>query len=151
MTRHKLNFETSHHQFYILDKGSPFRTDSDNFWTQEATDDRLALEDGLLGVGTECYGEVRGDLQVLESASNEPDLSVYDHIVEGSLNLKSGILQVFPCLDTTPALELELPPNTYRVRVYSSNLASVIRDSGDDYYVIKIWPEAYRGREVLKR
>ena len=66
MRIHQLDFWTTHHQFYIADKSSPFRTDSDDFWTTQATDDRLAIEEGLLGIGTECYGPVKGDLQVLD-------------------------------------------------------------------------------------
>lgn len=151
MKSHKLSFWTTHHQFYISDKSSPFRTNADDFWTTQASDDKLAIEEGLLGIGTECYGRVEGDIQVLDNAPDEEDLTFYDHVVEGSIRLTSGILRIFPCLDNSPTLELILNPGTYRVRVYSSNLASVNGDDGDDYYIIKIWPGEYMHRNVLKR
>lgn len=151
MISHKLSFDTTHHQFYICDKASPFRTDSDDFWTTQAHDDKLAIEEGLLGVGTGCYGPVNGELQVLNHAPSDEDLSLYDHVVEGSLQLTSETLQIFACLDNTPTLEINLKPSSYRVRVYSSNLASVDGDAGDDYYIIKIWPATYLARHVLKR
>lgn len=34
-------------QFYIIDKGSPGRTDSENFWSEEAHNSRLAMEEGI--------------------------------------------------------------------------------------------------------
>src|SRR6478735_1574050 len=133
-----LDFYTSHLQFYIRDKSSRFRTDSIEFWTDQASEDRLAIEEGLLGIGTECYGHVKGDLQVLNASPEEENISSYDHIVEGSISVTSGILQVRACLDNTPTIELKLPPATYRVRIYSSNLASGDEDDGDDYYKVRI-------------
>jgi hypothetical protein len=146
-----LDFYTSHLQFYIRDKSSPFRTDSIEFWTDQASEDRLAIEEGLLGIGTECYGHVKGDLQVLNALPEEQDFSGYDHIVEGSISLTSDILQVHACLDNTPTIELKLPPATYRVRIYSSNLATVDGDDGEDYYQVRIWQDQYLQRRVLKR
>lgn len=151
MEIHKLNFLPSYHQFYIADKSSPFRTDSDDFWTDQASDDKLAVEEGILGIGTECYGAVKGDLQVLDVAPEENDFTDYDHVVEGNLELTSGVLQVYPCLADTPILILNLPKAVYRIRIYSSNLASVEGDSGDDYYKVRIWPEKYSDRTVMKR
>lgn len=151
MEIHRFNFLTSHHQFYVVDKVSPFRTDAENFWTNEASDDKLAVEEGLLGVGIESYGTAKGDLQVFEFANDEIDFNTYDHIVEGSLTLRSGVLQIFGCLDETPILELLLPPEIYRVRIYAANLDSVKYDNGDDYYKIRMWPGEYKNREVLKR
>jgi hypothetical protein len=151
METHKLDFWTSHQQFYIADKTSPFETDSDDFWTEEATNDRLAIEQGIIGIATECYGDVKGVVEVLTAHPEEQDLKDYDHVVEGSLELKSGVLQGFPCLDKMPVLELNLSPRVYRIRVYSSNLKSVVDDSGDDYYLIRIWPMEYMPRLVLKQ
>lgn len=151
MELHKLEFWTSHHQFYIVDSLTPFETNSDLFWTDQALEDKLAEEVGVLGVGTECYGDVKGDLAVLAKRPEENGFSEYDHVVEGSLNLRSGLLQVFPCTSNEPILELSLLPAVYRVRIYSRNLASVFGDSGDDFYKVRIWPEEYSNRRVLKR
>jgi hypothetical protein len=151
MELHKLIFWTSHHQFYIVDSLSPFKTNSDKFWTDQAFEDKLAIEVGVLGVATECYGDVKGDLAVFDEKPDETGFVEYDHVVEGSLNLSSGLLQVFPCTSNEPVLELNLLPAVYRVRIYSLNLASVDGDSGDDFYHVRIWPEEYSDRRVLKR
>lgn len=38
---YKINFNTEYHQFYICYKMSEGRTDSDNFWTEAADNDRF--------------------------------------------------------------------------------------------------------------
>ncbi len=144
-------FYTSHCQFYVYDKGSPAETGSDEFWTESALDDRLALEKGILGVGTECYGPVKGELLLLEVANDEVNFEEYDHIVEAGLEVKSGIIQILDCPTSGVELELEVTPGIYMVRIYSSNLASVVGDEGDDFYKIEIWPGTTLSRRVLKR
>ncbi len=145
------NFYTEYHQFYIQDKTSEGRTDSDDFWTKMANSDRLAMEDGIIGIATECYGPVKGELIVLDSVNNQYDPNLYDHVVEGGVELKSGSLQVVGCLDFNNELEIKLKPGKYRIRVYSSNLDSVVGDKGDDFYKIEIWPSNLLERKVLKR
>jgi hypothetical protein len=147
----KLDFYTSHRQFYLADKTSPFDTGSDDFWTTEAFDSRLAVEEGILGVGTECYGPVKGVLQWHDREPPGNDFTAYDHVVEGSVKLPSGTLWVIACLDNEPFIEIALEPLTYRVRICSSNLASVIGDEGDDYYTLILWPEQHSERRVLKQ
>jgi hypothetical protein len=148
---YKLNFYTSYHQFYICDKESAKKTDADDFWTEESTDTRLAIGDGILGIGLECYGPFKGEFVLLHSRNDSIEINQYDHIVEGGINLKSGILQVLDCPNSNIELELKLNPGKYRLRIYSLNLASVIDDSGDDYYKIEMWPDVEMGRNVLKQ
>ena len=149
--RHELQFYTEYRQFYICDKNSPCETNSDNFWTEEASNDRLAMETGIVGVGTECYGPVSAELHILDYANIELDYGKYDHIVEGGLELKSGILQVLDCPISNTELEITLLPGLYRIRVNSSGLNTVVGDSGNDYYKIEIWPDNNIVRKVLKR
>ena len=149
MMKYLLNFNTSYNQFYIYDKGSKGNTNSNSFWTNEAFNDRLAVEEGILGIGTECYGNVKAELQILKIDDNE-DLSFYDHIVEAGLEIKSGIIEVMDCPASKVELAVVVPPGFYRVRIYSSNLASIIDDDGDDFYLIKIWPELNLQKNVLK-
>lgn len=149
--RHPLNFYTSCNQFYLYDKDSAGATDSSNFWTQVAFEQRLAIEEGIIGVGTECYGPVKGELTVLDAPNNDFNTDLYDHIVEGSIEIRSGILQVLECPSSTIELELAVEPGLYRVRAYSSNLQSVDGDEGDDYYVVEMWPAPYDTRTVLKQ
>jgi hypothetical protein len=149
---YKIQFYTTHRQFYVCDKSSPAATDSDNFWTMEAVNDRLAMEEGIVGVGTECYGPVKAEIYVLDAAENQIDYDNYDHIVEGGVILKSGRLQVLDCPDSEIQFEINLLSGNYRIRVYSSNLSTVVDDEGDDFYKIEIWPSnGNMERKVLKK
>jgi len=151
--QYKLDFYTEYNQFYISDKTSQRNTGSINFWTPEALTDRLAIEIGVMGVSTECYGHIKGELDVLDTANNLIDFNKYDHIVEGGIEIKSGELQVLDCPTSEIYLKIKLQPGTYRIRVYCSNLASAVldEDEGDDYYKIEIWQSRDVERKVLKR
>jgi hypothetical protein len=145
--KYQIDFYTSYSQFYITDKDSEGLTDSDTFWTTDAFDERLAIEDGVLGVGIECYGPVKGEVHLLTLPTDLENLDEYDHVVEAGIEIKSGVLQILDCPNSTLELEISVEPGTYRVRVYSSNLASVEGDEGDDYYKIEIWPDIkWRGK-----
>jgi hypothetical protein len=148
---YRRDFDTSYHQFYILDRDSPHDTDSDTFWTEESHQDRLAIGTNILGVSTGCYGDVKSLIKLLET---EPvvESDKYDHIVESSISITSGVLQIIPCVSSDEAeLELKLPIGEYCIRVNSGNLASVVGDEGKDFYVVQIWPSKKRKRNVLKR
>src|ERR1700761_3586262 len=95
--KYPFDFYTQYCQFYLNDQESPRETDSKNFWTAEAYDDRLAIGNGILGVGTECYGPVKGELKVLEAENKDFNLNDYDHIVEGGLEISSGTLTILDC------------------------------------------------------
>ncbi len=152
---YKLDFKTQYNQFFICDKSSPSNTDSDSFWTDEAHSERLAMEEGIIGIGTQCYGHIKGELIVSKAENKQIDYNKYDHIVEGGLEVKSGVLQILDCPNSEVELELKVNPGKYRVRVYSSNLASadIDEDEGDDYYKIEIWPnpDSDIERKVLKQ
>ena len=147
-------FKTSYNHFYLYDKGSFGNTGSDDFWTESALDDRLAIEEGILGIGTESYGPVKGELFLLEASNHEIRFEEYDHVVEASFAVNSEVVQILDCPNSSVELELPVKPGIYRVRIYSSNLASFDideRDEGDDFYKIEIWPDVYVDRKVLKR
>jgi hypothetical protein len=148
----RLNFETSHHQFYIADASSPFETGSFNFWTNEAFDAKLAQEVGVLGVGTGCYGNVKVEVFLLEEENKSFDADLPDHIVEAGLEIPSGLIQVSACTDNSILAELKVQPGNYRFRIYSFNLDTIIdEDNGDDFYNIEIWMDELMDRRVIKQ
>lgn len=149
--KHLLNFYTSYNQFYVFDKGSDGNMGSVTFWDEAGFNDRLAIGEGVLGVGTECYGPVKGELNLLIKENLEINIDDYDHIVEAGVEIKSGVIQILECPNSTIELEINVDPGFYRVRVYSSNLASVDGDEGDDFYKLEIWPGKNMLRSVLKR
>jgi hypothetical protein len=148
--KYPLAFYTSYSQFYICDKSSPGNTGSRDFWDQDSYDDRLAIDKGILGVGTECYGPIKGELELLKSPNNSINLNEYDHIVEGGIEIESGFIQVLACPTSSIELEIQVDSGFYRTRIYSSNLTSVDGDEGDDFYKIEIWPGSGMERNILK-
>jgi hypothetical protein len=126
-------------------------TGSDEFWTDEAFKDRLAIERGVIGVGTECYGPVRGELELLDKENTNFDPKLYDHIVEAGLEINSGIIQIQDCPNSSIELEIKVQPDSYRFRIYSLNLDSVNGDEGDDFYRIEVWKNQNLVKKVIKR
>ncbi len=156
MKKKHFEFYTEYRQFYITDKGTLGDTGSPDFWTETASNERLATESGVLGVGTESYGNIKGEIELLEKANEDIDFTKYDHIVEGGINVQSDELQILNCPDNLIEATLYVTPGKYRVRIYSSNLASVkepdlANDTDDDYYRIEVWPSNDMERKVLKQ
>jgi hypothetical protein len=138
-------------KFYTEDKKIKTEINPKEFWSEEAHSDRLAMENGILGIRTECYGPVKGELVVLKEVNEDVNFDLYDHIVEGGLKVSSGVIQVLDCPTSSVQSEIKIENGTYRVRVYSSNLSSVDGDEGDDYYKIEIWKDDNLERKVLKK
>lgn len=149
--KYQLNFYTSHHQFYILDKDVEAATDSPNFWNKAAFESALAMERGVIGIGTECYGHVKAELELFETEPPITDFDKWDKITEGGIKIQSGYLQVQACVSSDIELELSVGKGSYRVRVYGANLASVVGDDGDDFYRIEIWRDDNLKRKVVKK
>lgn len=149
--KYNFNFYTLHHQFYMCDQFFQQDTGDSSFWTEEATESRLAVGEGILGIGVERDGEVKGELIMLGEKSRTMDFNSFDHVVEGSLSLNSGILQVLDCPNSAIQLEIEANPGEYRVRVYSINISEIFSHSESDLYRIEVWPAEFADRVVLRK
>ncbi|WP_343321526.1 hypothetical protein [Sphingobacterium multivorum] len=134
----QLDFYTSYNQFYLADSE---HVDSDKeLWSSTTMNERLSMDKGLIAVSTQSYGPIKGELDILEKKGKDEDFSVYDHVVEGKLDLPTGVLQVQDCPNSAVEEEVIVKPGLYSVRVYSKGLDTVVGDEGDDYYRIVIWP-----------
>lgn len=149
---YKLSIFTQYGQFYIADKNAGGDTGNQDFWNTEAFNDRLAIDDGILGVSIENDEALANmEIEVLDSKSDEKDLSKFDHVVEGSLLIRSGKLQILDSPNFQVELELDVEPGWYKVSVSSSNLDKAYQENPGDKYYIKIWKENYAKRNVIKR
>jgi len=147
---YRLDFYTSHNQFYIYDPKSNFGDFSIN---NEDYNDKLVVGKGIIVAITETYGHIRLKIEILDKERKIENFSIYDHVVEGGIETKSGILQILDCPSSRLIKEIKLPQGTYRVRIYSMNLKDVIgdEDENDDSYRIEIWPSNKLEKKVLKR
>jgi hypothetical protein len=147
-----LKFTTDYGQFYVNDKNATGDTGSENFWTDQAFADKLAIEEGVLGVSiANNEGKVECEFEILNSKSLINDFSSFDHVVEASLKIHSGVLQVLECPNSQVEMETRIDIDEYRMRVYSINLNSAYDENPNDSYKIEMWKEKYSERSVLKR
>jgi hypothetical protein len=75
-------------------------------------------------------------------------------VVEASIDVSSGRLEVSGCPDSEPLQTLNVKPGTYVVRVFSRGLSPEVDDGGDyngDEYLLQFWLGTARERSVLKR
>ncbi|QSW89082.1 hypothetical protein J0383_22960 [Flavobacterium endoglycinae] len=127
-------------------------TGSEDFWSDEALNDKLAVEKGILGISIEnSEGIVKCELEILNSKSLISDFSYFDHVVEASLEIKTGFLQINDCPFSNLVLEEKIEIGIYRVRVYFKNLESAYSENPEDFYKIEIWKDIFSDRKVLKR
>ncbi len=147
-----LKFTTQYGQFYLNDKNSEGNTDSEKFWTNKAFEDKLAVEDGILGISIMNDEEkAECEFEILTSKNLLDNFSDFDHVVEASLKIESGILQILDCPNSKVVMETEIENGEYRVRVYSINLKSAYDQNPRDSYRIEMWKEQFGERNVLKK
>lgn len=152
--RYRLDFFTSENQFYLCDSAFTGQTGDEKFWTNQAYADRMAIADDIIAIKTGSYGHIKAELNVLDEADREKNFRQYDHVVEGSVLLSSGIMQVLNFPDSRIELKAIVTPGRYRVRVYSFNLKNINSeaDEGTDYYRINLWRDNNAvPRKVLKQ
>jgi len=148
----KQEFQTlaEYHQFYLEDDNSPHNTG--DIWNEKTVGLMLAVEEGLVAVGTARGLEVPVTVEIHDS---EPGLELenYSRANECSLNVTADKIVILGCTDYQPDAErIEIEPGFYRVRVLYGNLESVIDEwEGEDFYVLQLWKDSeMREISVLK-
>ena len=147
----RLTVETSvwasHTQFYVVDAGRDHW--SVELWDGTALERHLDVADGVVAVGTIGYCDVpvRVELWV-----DEPplDLGSWDHVVDASLDLRSGRVALEEVEGDGVIAPLDVHPGVYRVRSSAAGLHAADEDSGGDRYRIQLWPAAWAEPEVRK-
>jgi hypothetical protein len=150
MKTYDLAFLTEYYQFYILDSESEGNTDAPDFWCDIAGERRLAVGNGIFGVTIATYGDVDGELRILDKKPKED--SKADHIIEASLKLASGKLEVRNCTGYELQLEVNLSKSDYRIRISSYRLASAKTETDNkDNYVVEIWKSDFQEPQLIKK
>jgi hypothetical protein len=138
-------------QIYLQDESA--KGNLSESWTQEAADRLLALAPGTIGVGTVRNMNVPVVVEISDSPPDE-DLSLWDQVNECTLEAFSGRIVIAGCTDYYPdAARIELPPGTYRARIYYGDLDTLSSNGleGDDHYRVFLWNAAPELPKVLKQ
>jgi hypothetical protein len=152
-----LELFADYRQVHLFDDGST--TDLGDAWTDRAALDRLATAGDAMAVGTSVNVNVAVTVEVLAAAPAD-DHADFDHVVEGSLRVRSGRLVVMGCSDYEPdAARFPVPAGEIRVRAASGNLAEAERldlESDEapetmERLCVRIWPAPFSDPVVLKR
>ena len=113
----------------------------------------LAVADGVVGFGTLRNMQVGVTLEMLDEPPAS-DTAGFDHVVEGSLDARSGTLVVAGCTDYFPdAARFALAPGTYQVRLSISGADTLSEDGleGEDHYLVQLWQAPLAEPAVLKQ
>jgi len=131
----------NYHQFYLEDENSPRNTR--DIWNEKTVGQMLAVEKGLVAVGTARNLTVPVTIEIHDS---EPDLELenYSRANECSLNVTVDKIIISGCTDYLPnAKRIKIESGFYRVRVLYGNLKSVIEEwEGEDFYVLQLWKDS---------
>jgi len=136
-------------QFYLQDES--VTTDLSESWTPEAAHRMLATAPGMIGVGTVRNMIVPVAVEIADAAPAD-DTSVWEQVNECTLDVPSGRVVIAGCTDYFPdAARIELPPGTYRARIYYGQLDAVRGLEGDDHYKVVLWSAAPEPVRVIKQ
>ncbi|HKW16884.1 MAG TPA: hypothetical protein VJO35_05190 [Terriglobales bacterium] len=148
----ELQLFADYFQFYLQDE--EVEGNLADSWTKDAVDRLLAMTEGTIGIGTVRNMTVPVTVEVIDAEPAADDLSPWDQVNECDLEVKSGRIAIAGCTDYFPdAARIEVPPTTYRARIYYGNLDSLSQNGmeGDDHYRIVLWRAAPGPLKVLKQ
>ena len=132
-------------QFYV---GDPKAAPDADVWDGPGLERHLAVADGIIAVGTVGYTDVP---VVLELWDEEPPLDAdsWDHVVDASLDVRSGLLALAD-VSGEAREPLEVAPGVYRVRTAAAGLDGADEMDGGDRYRVQLWLAPAAEPEVRK-
>ena len=153
MLKEKYGFElfADYHQFYLQDEQAD--CDLSDSWTEQATEDLVAIAVGMIGIGTVRDMDVPVTIEI-HNSEPENDLDEWDHVIECSVDIPSGKVVVAGCTDYFPeAARISVEPGVYRARVFYGELDSLSENGcdGNDKYKVALWLGETINPKVIKR
>ena len=133
----KFEFElfADYFQFYIQDDNEALGDLSDS-WSKEATENLIAISDGVIGIGTARNMDVPVTIEILCKPISLLE-SDYDKINVATIQCNSGKLVVAGCTDYFPeAMRITLAPGKYEAKIGYKCLNDISDDGldGNDSY-----------------
>ncbi|MEL6528791.1 MAG: hypothetical protein AAFQ27_02455 [Pseudomonadota bacterium] len=135
-------------QFYLWDHGT--QPDAPTDYDDADSRRRIKVAPYVIVVLTERNMTVPVELTVLDSAP-PLELDRWDHLVEASIEIPSGKLEVFECCGQSIDV-LAIGEGSFRARVGYAGLDTLSPDGldGDDIYSVSLWPAPVEPEVVLK-
>ena len=147
--RVQLQVFADYHQFYLVDGGLPWAAPED--WSDADLQNGAKVAESVMVICPARNMSV--PVEVSTFATQPPiELAAHDHVVEASLSLPTGLLQLSQC--TGPdLLRLSLEAGDYRVRAMFAGLSTIEEDGleGRDTYTVQVWRGALQELIVLKQ
>ncbi|MES2709279.1 MAG: hypothetical protein V4726_21965 [Verrucomicrobiota bacterium] len=149
---HRLHFRifADYHQFYIWDPEASGQLAPED-WTEDDVQARAKATEHVFVVSPIRNMEVPFTLEVHET---EPlyQTAEWDHIIEASMNVCSGRVEVHECTGGSHG-EVAVAPGIYGVRALYKGLSTLSDDGldGDDSYLVTLWPDRNREFRMLKQ
>lgn len=149
-TIHKaeLTVFADYHQFYLADAGTHWLAPED--WTDEDLLHGAKATEHVLVICPARNMNVPVLLEVLDHRA-DIEFSSADHVVEASLHLPTGQLQLAECTGNPEKLKLTLTPGWYRVQARFFNLERAWEGDSGDAYELLLWPESQHPLVVHKQ
>jgi len=156
--RHESHVWADHYQCYLEDAAA--EADTSRVWDDRTVKAHLAVDAGLIAIGTARYG---GQVDVaIELHREEPpdELDAWDHVVSASVTFPSGQLTLSsPSSPNDPDNPtLVVPPGTYRFLARYRGLNEIPPEDvdgepeeGPDRYELVLWPGPPVELAVLKQ
>lgn len=137
-----------YHQFYLWDQLHGSNTLID--FTEEDCLRRVAVAAHVIAIQPDRNMTVPVEIGLLDRPSAEP-FDAWDHVVEASLAVPSGILECHEC--TGGSIDRwRVTPGFYRVRACFGGLGTIdaFGIEGGDHYRVDVWPAPLASVVLLK-
>jgi hypothetical protein len=136
-----------HNQFYVCNEGpwggvDHLASDDDMLWVGAAAENHLDVRPGTIAVLTKTEGYVRVGIAV-SAQQPQDDAGSHDHVVEASLESRSGNLVIIE--ETAEVGRLTVAPAVYRTRISWDGLdfapeINLDREKPAESVRIQLWP-----------
>jgi hypothetical protein len=137
-------------QLYIRDATAIDEIDT---WSEDDIANLLVVAPGIIGIGTMRNMITPFTVAIYEQPPQD-NISEWQHIIEASMEIPSGILIISGCSDYLPdSPRIQVKLGTYRVRSYARGLDTLSSDGleGNDEYQVALWPAPFHSLQIIKR
>ena len=142
LAQHQFDVFADFNQFVVCDSNADW-SDLPDRWTSDALDNMFVVGPGYVAIGTARNMHVPVTVRLFDRRP-DPAPDRWDKRNEAEIDLASGEALVTGVTDNgVSGGRVQIPAGQYRLRALYSGLHSLSEDglSGDDRYVVELWPQ----------